>query len=235
MSLIKENWHPYYQAFYGKDFPLSQVGEQGHKGFKEMVDLMRSDIEKQFPHVEDDETRRKMMLAGMAAMRAAGANNPAAYKSPNFAREAGYAMGSEASRKAAIDRARETVKEYSLGITDEHYAELENINVALLGAFEELYDGYVESNLEPTSAKVAAYRDLIDRYPAPDGRAYFILGWKIPQQFHIYDEEGVIDAMRNHPKFGQWRKGHSFDPSLPGYKSAMGKRDLGHKEPKFGS
>ena len=199
----QERWHPYYEAFYGPGFPMSQVGVRDHTAFREMCNLIKSDIEATFPQLEDEAVKKKAILAALRALWKAKAEHPKAYKTPIYGREAGFAAASTVHRELSVSRTKEYINKLN-AVSEERYKALENepgnaINFYAL--FDAHFQKNVEKGIEPHSAKVAAYIQVIEANPHPEGFNYYVLAMKLPNEQGIYDEPEVIKAHQDHPSF----------------------------------
>ena len=66
-------------------------------------------------------------------------------------------------------------------------------------AFDIMVSKCLEEGMGQTDAKVKSYVYLLEHeYPRLEGKLYFVVGWKLPHEFEIYNEPDVIAAMQAH-------------------------------------
>ena len=208
-----ETMKPFYTAFYGEGFAQSEV-ENVEPSFTEMVKIFSADLVNNFPTLaDDDELRRNSIVSGLNAMRIIGAEHPNGYsKNPRFSREAILSASAVYNRKMLVEKTRERLDEFE-AISDgriTELAELDQKDATIYSKFEMGFEHYMKAGMQPTEAKVEAYKSVINEYTHPEGKAYFTIAWKLPWELDIYEHPEVVKAMQDHPSLkGMSREGET--------------------------
>ena len=214
----QERWHPYYEAFYGKGFPIGQVCGKDHDAFFTMCENISDDLNRQYPDA-DDTLKRKAILAALNALHQAKVDHPNGYNVPIYAREAGMAAATIISSARVVEQTKKVVKDLDVtAISDEKYAELEKQQgraAQIYATYHGFHDQNIREGMERINAKVSAYIQCIEAYPRPEGYDYYVLGMKLPcdPEVGVYNEPEVIEAMNAHPtlrKMGRKKGGGKF-------------------------
>lgn len=195
----------YYQAFYGDSFVEHRI-RSVEPDFGKMVNAFKTDLIKKFPKLEGDtQLLKKCLLSGLRAMHALGVKFPSAYfKHSQFSDAAMVAAGSDYGNRQSQEKTRAYVDEMRT-ISEQRLKELDAINnrdAEIYAEYESWFQKLLaDEGLDVLETKVNAYLNLIDAYPHPEGKDYYVLGWKLPIELGIYNNERVIKAMQGHPSF----------------------------------
>ena len=202
---LNERWYPFYRAFYGEDFDKETIGQdkQLHEKFKKLVNTIKTDIEDKLS-VPNQKICKNATLSALQGLHAAGVQEPGGYKVPAFAREAMLWASTVVAKARSVERTKEMLKDLDNETPEDIREKSETAQekkVRLYAEFDVLVEESIGTGLEPESAKIPAYIELISQYPHPEGVEYYILSMKLPIDHGIYENEDVIKAMQEHPSF----------------------------------
>ena len=204
----------YYEAYYGSPIPASQVPNI-KKPFLNMVKTMKADIMNHLTQASDTEVLAGI-LEGLSYLCSTGQNNyPDLYvRNPNHAKEAfKYAIAATTGKPLkrelitpkeqtdAIQREQEATREMideSNRVAEEQASERDSISAPLFKEYNRTKQILIMNGESTHDSKIGAYRALLGTWEPQGGVDYFVVGWKIPHEEKIYDEQEVIDMMNAH-------------------------------------
>ena len=204
---------PYYRAFYGEGLTEDSVREITDD-FNKMVKKFNSDLVERIPALEVDyELRKRCILTGLQAMHILGADHPNVYsKHPKFQNQAMLSASGVYNEAMVKEKTQDTVDEMQ-SITEQRLKELDGLETrdAKIYAHYEMWFQKLlkEDGLDKYETQVNAYRCLIDMpdWEQPYGKDYFTIGWKLPMELGIFEDQRVIDACNEHPTLRSMKRG----------------------------
>ena len=207
MATIEQKME-YYRAFYGDGIRESNIENLPEKEFSTMVTTFNADLINRFPALDADyELRKRCIITGLRAMHALDADHPNVYlKHSKFTNEAMLAASGVYNGQMSAEKTSDSLDEI-YAISDSRIKELDDLDrreAAIYSHYEGLFQKlHAEEGLGTIETKVNAYLNLIamDEYSHPEGKAYYVVAWKLPIELGIYENERVIEAMQNHPSF----------------------------------
>ena len=188
---MSDNMLEYQEAFYGNDDGVDE------EALTKLCRKMAEDIMAAHK-IKFTQGAKEAILKGLEHLRRLNCGIEG-YSKPVIARDVSIIMSSE------IHAFRAKKPELEAGIvSDEQYKELarmEDVTVSIFALYETFFEKHLKTVTDTLDAKILAYKDLLQEYLHPVGKAYLVVGWKLPWQFQIYNEPAVIEMMNAHPSF----------------------------------
>ena len=206
----------YFEAYYGTPVPLSKANIL-REPFVKMINMIQADIENHIPHASKDAVKDGLLEA-MRYMNTTGQlDTPSLYvKDTRIATET-FRYAIAATTGKPLKRELTTPKEQADATRREQEAtramieesnqraegmdkERDSISAPLYKEYNRVKQMLIMNGDSTHEAKIGAYRALLGTWENQGGIDIYIMGWKIPVEEGIYDEQEVIDMMNAHHK-----------------------------------
>ena len=208
---MKPEQIPYYEAFFGTDIQ-KHVYEKVHKGFENMINKFKADIQEKFPKVSNI-MLGKAILSGLRVMGEMSEMPGSYFSSVRTATTGIKAASAEINRLRKQEANIERAAGYTL-LSDSDFQEMHDENMGTKANFmvelERHIQNAIASGEENRDAKITGFCNLLKQHKNPEGYAYYLLGMNIPVEIGIWDTEKVIEAMNAHPVFQRLKRAGSF-------------------------
>ena len=203
----------YFEAYYGTPVPVSKAKILRER-FVTMANTIQADIENHIPHASKDAVKLGLLEA-MRYMNSTGKlDTPSLYISDTRIATEAFRYAIAAAEGKPIRRELTTPKEQADATRREQEAttamieesnrvaedeERDSISSPLYKEYNRVKQILIMNGKSTHDAKIGAYRALLTTWEPQGGADYFYVGWDIPHEEEIYDEQEVIDMMNAHP------------------------------------
>lgn len=186
------------KQFYGGRIPESQK-QVAAVGIIKWVAVIKNDLSKEFPSAASDSLDQGV-LSVLAQMRVLGATHPEQYGHTENGKRVPLAISAFQAGVDKLCQLREqAVEQKEAQLFNQRVADQGNIRAQIMAIFEGYLSKFADSELPALDAWKALVTNDLNEIDL-GGYGYFVVNWRIPQDYHIFDHEDVIATCNENPR-----------------------------------